>query len=92
MGLRDEWDELRAAAGRLADDAVHLSTETRRRDGATTLASIHSAMQLDGDVTTTITGDARALVAHHRAALAFSAELVEARLRTLARLAGSLVS
>lgn len=94
MGLRDEWDELRAAAARVAADALRLTTVTTLRANAgapTALISIRSEAQLDRDTALTVDGDAYGLEPCHRATMAFTSELAEARLRMLARVASALL-
>lgn len=96
MGLRDEWEELRGAAARVAADALRLTTVTTRRAGADVSAgevsvSIRSDAQLDSDTATTVEGDAQGLEECHRAALDFTRDLAEARLRMLAKVASALL-
>lgn len=94
MGLRDEWEELRGAAARVAADALRLTTVTTLRASAgapAALISIRSDAQLDRDTALTIDGDGCGLEPCHRAAVAFTSELAEARLRMLARVASALL-
>ncbi len=95
MGLRDEWEELRGAAARVAADALRLTTVTTRCAGADASGersvSIRSDAQLDSDTATTVQGDAQGLEECHRAALDFTRDLAEARLRMLAKVASALL-
>lgn len=92
MGLRDEWQAMRDAAERVARDVTRLTTATRHDVEGAERARITAEVQLDGDTTTLVHGDARDIAACHRAAVAFAFQLAEARLRMLARVAKALVS
>lgn len=91
MGLREEWEAMRDAAERIANDVTRLTIATRHDFEASELARITAEVQLDGDTTTRVHGDARGLAGCHRAAVRFTFQLAEARLRMLARVAKALV-
>lgn len=91
MGLSEEWSKIRDTVERVVVDVTRLTTVTSHRAGGGEIARISSEVQLDGDTTTWVTGDAGPLAGCHRAAMAFTAELADARLRMIARIGKALV-